>query len=187
MKNLVVVLIIYSFISNSVLAQAPPNFVNQVLEPTGGKLLKPDSWHYMERHRAANSLYWVVSKEDPTTGYDTGLAIQFMIGIKEGTGLSPEAFTKNRIEQIMSATSVIQLCPQDEVGEFSRICLKIEETQNREGIPNNFTVLYSFFWSDSLDSVGITIAGSPSKTWSQYSEIFHVMNKVELIDPKRFK
>ena len=162
-------------------------FVTQILEPTGGKLLKPDNWHYLEKHRASNSLYWIVSKEDPVQGYETGLAIQFMIGIKEGTGLSPEDFAKSQIKQKISSASVIELCEQDEVGGFSRICLKVSETQNRDGKPVLFTVLYSFFWSNSLNSVGITIAGSPSIYWDKYSDTFNTMNKIEIIDPARFK
>ena len=56
--------------------------VEQVLEPTGGKILRPEDWYYAERHRDT-SYVWTLSKEDPSRrAYTTGVALQAFAEVK---------------------------------------------------------------------------------------------------------
>ncbi len=169
-------------------ANSEEGFTLQILEPTGGKIQKPNGWFYKERHRSASSLYWVISKEDPSQGYETGLAIQFMIGIKDHTGLTPEEFTKKNIDVIAKSAKQASLCKSENVGFFNRQCLEIEEEKkNKDGIITTYHVLYSFFWNNEMDMTGVTIAGTPSEQWPKYKDIFNKMSEIELIDLERFK
>ena len=56
----------------------PGSFVLQTLEPTGGEILYPMDWHFVEGH-PATSWMWTISKEDTEGGklpYETGVRIQ---------------------------------------------------------------------------------------------------------------
>jgi len=162
-------------------------FVKQILEPTGGEVLKPKGWYYAEKHRVANSLNWIISKEEPNKGYETGLSIQFMMGVEKGTGLTPEEYVRVTINQILETSVLLNQCDASVVGDFTRSCIELTQVQMRSGVPVNFTVLYSFFWDNDKNSVGITVAGSPTDKWHKYSKIFNQMSKIKLIDPSRFK
>lgn len=191
MKRVFLILLIFSLISCASTSKKNESqsveLVIQILEPTGGEVLKPKDWFYSERHKAANSLNWIISKEDPINGYETGLSIQFMIGIQKGTGLTPEEFVQSNVEQILKTANLVKRCDKSIVGDFTRSCLKITQTQMRNGVPVNFTVLYSLLWNNEKDSVGITVAGSPTEKWSDYSPIFDQMTEIKLIDHNRFK
>ena len=97
-------------LSCSAFAQSPPTeFVTQVLEPTGGKILRPRDWFYAEGHQGA--VYtWTLSRED-TTGnrpYTTGVRIQTFIGVKEGAGKTAEQFIR---DFIASKTKEVRVLP----------------------------------------------------------------------------
>jgi hypothetical protein len=58
-------------------AQSSPidGFVEQVLEPTGGKVQRPVTWFYKEAH-SDRKWVWIIAKEDPGVGpYKTGINI----------------------------------------------------------------------------------------------------------------
>jgi len=162
------------------------DYVLQILEPTGGKVYRPSSWYYQERHRAASSLYWVISKENPAHGYETGLAIQFMMGITKGTGMSPKEFMQKNLEERAKAGKLISRCEPENIGFFTRQCLEVEEVQVHQGKSIAYHILYSFFWGNETDMASITIAGSPVEAWPENKEIFNRMAEIELIDPNRF-
>lgn len=191
MRNILFILLtifIVSCASTNGKAEIQPTvFVKQALEPTGGEVEKPKDWFYAERHRATNSLNWIISKEDPIGAYETGLSIQFMIGVKDGTGLTPQEFIKTNMRQIVKSSVVIDYCGNSIVGDFTRSCLKVSQTQMREGVPVDYIVLYSFFWDNNKDLVGITVAGTPTKEWHKYSSVFDRMANIKIIDPSRFR
>ncbi|TQV87076.1 hypothetical protein [Aliikangiella coralliicola] len=171
----------------NVIANSNEKFVLQILEPTGGKIEKPVSWFYEERHRSARSLSWVISKEEPTNGYETGLAIQLMVGIQDKTKMTPAQFVKNHLNAVAKAAISAKACEPESIGFFIRQCLELEEEKVVNGKVIQFHVLYSFFWNDDTDMVGVTVAGSPSDSWSKYQGIFERMSKIDLIDMDRFK
>jgi hypothetical protein len=191
MKNIFIILLsvfMVSCASTEIKTKIQPvEFVKQILEPTGGEVSKPKSWFYAERHKAANSLNWIISKEDPQNGYETGLSIQFMMGINKGTGLMPEEYVQGYIEHILKTSTLIKRCDTSKVGDFIRSCMEVTQVQMRDGIPINFTILYSFLWDNKKDSVGLTVAGSPTAEWPKYSNTFNQMTEIKLIDPSRFK
>ncbi len=190
MKNILFILLTTVLVScasiENEIEVEPTVFVKQILEPTGGEVDKPDGWFYAERHRAANSLNWVISKEDPNGIYETGLSIQFMVGVEQGTGSKPEEFVKENMRQIVKSSVVMNYCGSSVVGDFTRSCLTVSQVQMRDGVPVDYIVQYSFLWDNDKDSVAITVAGTPSKEWHKYSSIFDRMTKIKLIDPSRF-
>lgn len=159
----------------------PQGYELQVLEPLGGKILRPKGWFYSEGHRARTWM-WTLSKEDTHDGknaYDTGVRIQAFAGVREATGKSPEAFLKGFLAQKKSAASKVHKeCRAADQGLFTRTCLEISEGENR--------ILYSVFWSNDIDMAVISIAGAKTADWQANAKFFDAMSAFELIDLSRF-
>jgi hypothetical protein len=162
------------------LATPKQEFVTQILEPTGGSIQKPKDWFYTESHRGP-SYTWILSKEDASKGpYITGVRIQTLIGVGQGTQKSPKTFVLDFLEsKKKEAGAVIKNCPAKDQGLFTRVCLETEE--------GPYHILYSCFWGNDIDVVVISIAGTTKELWPQYSEVFDSMSAFELIDMKRFE
>lgn len=159
----------------------PTNFVVQVLEPTGGKILRPKDWFYTEGHRQ-KSFVWTISREDSAKGnYTTGVRIQIMVGIKAEKGKTPQEFIESFIAmKKRTVDKVIKTCSETKQDLFTRVCLETEEGPHR--------ILYSLFWGNKdLDVVVISIAGTRKEFWDTYSPVFDKMSGFELIDMKRFE
>lgn len=159
----------------------PTEFVSQVLEPTGGKVARPKDWFYTESHRPT-SYTWIISREEATkSAYTTGVRIQTLMGVKEGTGKSPKEFVLDFIaNKKKEAIKVINTCEEKEQGLFTRICIETEE--------GPYHILYSLFWgNNNLDIVVISVAGTTQELWSTYAPAFDRMGSFELIDMKRFE
>lgn len=63
---------------------APEGYEIQLLEPLGGKILRPKGWYYSENH-GGSQYSWTISKEDSSSGpYETGMKIQMFAGIEKG-------------------------------------------------------------------------------------------------------
>ncbi|MFK5921472.1 MAG: hypothetical protein QM496_04790 [Verrucomicrobiota bacterium] len=176
-------ILIITLLTINVLAddKIPDGFVMQVMEPTGGKILRPKGWFYFEGHRE-NSWMWTISKEDTHGGrdsYDTGVRIQVFAGVQEGTGKSPEVFVKNFIAQKKkSSDKVHKNCDAVDQGLFTRTCIEVTE--------GDYRILYSAFWSNNTDIAIISIAGAKSVDWDANSKFFDTMSTFELIDMERF-
>lgn len=160
--------------------QVPEGFIAQVLEPTGGKIIRPKDWFYTESHRGS-SYTWILSKEDASKGpYDTGVRIQTLIGVEEGTGKSPENFILDFIGQKKKESQIIHKeCEPQDQGFFTRICLEVDE--------GDYRILYSMFWGNDMDIVVVSIAGAKKEDWPSYENTFNKMSAFELIDMKRFE
>jgi hypothetical protein len=175
-------LLIFLSISATLSAEevVPDGFVPQILEPTGGKIVRPKDWFYAERH-GGPSYTWIISKEDVDKGpYDTGVRIQTLMGVEEGTGKSPKQFVMDFIaKKKKEAKQIFNECEPKDQGLFTRVCLQTEEGAYR--------ILYSAFWANGSDIVVVSTAGTKTEEWSKYSEIFDQMSNFELIDMKRFE
>lgn len=161
---------------------APEEFIEQILEPTGGKILRPKDWFYAEAHRKSG-YQWTISREDQSGNkpYSTGVRIQLFADVKAGTGKTAEQFIKDFVERKKKdADKVLSSCEPKEQYLFTRICLETEEGPYR--------ILYSLFWgSDDLDIAVVSIAGTPKELWDTYAPTFEKMGSFELIDMKRFE
>lgn len=162
-------------------AESPPTeFVTQVLEPTGGKIVRPKSWFYAEGHR--ESMYmWTLSREDMTGNrpYTTGVRIQTFVGVKDGTGKTAKEFILDFVAAKKKSAQVLRSCAEQDQGLFTRICLETEEGSHR--------ILYSLFWGSSgLDIAVVSIAGTTKELWPTFAPTFQKMGDFELIDMKRF-
>lgn len=159
----------------------PEGFESQVLEPTGGHIARPKDWFYAEGHRGKSYL-WTISREDSAKGpYTTGMRIQAMIDIREGTGKDARQFVLDFVEnKKKTAEHVIETCAEKKQGMFTRLCLQTEE--------GPYHILYSLFWdTKSRDMVVITISGTTKELWPTYAPIFDQMSAFELLNPERLK
>src|SRR4051812_9589112 len=107
---------------------ATPNFVLQVLEPTGGKIQRPKDWFYTESHRGP-SYTWILSRENASkAAYTTGVRIQTIVGVKQGTGKTPKEFIEEfASKKKQTADKVVKSCPEKKQQLFTRICIETEE------------------------------------------------------------
>jgi hypothetical protein len=158
-------------------------YVEQILEPLGGKISKPKAWHYSEGH-AGGKFMWTISEQDISGGgsYDTGVRIQAFFKVKENTGKSAKEFLHGFIESKKNGEAkVLSTCPEKEQGMFTRTCLEVEE--------GKFRILYSIFWTeeDGLDAGVVMISGAPKEQWARYASTFNRMAEFQLLDMKRLE
>ena len=163
--------------------EAPPTeFVTQILEPTGGNILRPAGWFYRENHRGA-TLDWTLSREEPAErrAYTTGVRIQAFTRVESATGKTPRQFLLDlRADRARLAAKVLKTCEETEQEFFTRTCLEAEERQ--------YHVLYSFFWGNNdMDIAVVVIAGTLKPLWETYAATFDKMSALELIDMTRFE
>lgn len=181
MKSLLTA-VMRAFTASTKAEGAPTEFVTQVLEPTGGKILRPKDWFYIEGHRGPVYM-WTLSREKPSGkgAYTTGFRIQAFPHIKDGTGKTPRQFVLDFIDaRKKEATKVIKTCDETDQGLFTRICLETEEGPHH--------IMYSLFWGrNDMDMAIICIAGTTKELWTTYADAFGTMGDFELIDMKRFE
>lgn len=161
----------------------PAEWVEQILEPTGGRISRPKEWFYQEGHRAKTYM-WTLSREDTEGGkkhYRTGVRIQTFVGIKEVTGKTPKEFIADFVaNKKKNAERIVKTCEEKNQGLFTRLCLEVEE--------GPYHLLYSMFWGNGdLDMAVLTISGTTKDLWEVYMPVFDKMSDFELIDMKRFE
>lgn len=184
--KIVLLFLIFNIWSIDVFADGEIRYVTQILEPTGGKIEKPQNWFYRERH-SGPSFTWILSEEDPNEGpYNTGVRIQLIQGIKAGTGKSPEEFISNFIANKKQVAEVISECAKAEQGLFYRLCLETRELAV-EGTKVKSHIQYSLFWNNEIDIGVFVTAGTSDELWNQKKDIFKAMEAFEFIDMKRFE
>ncbi len=168
-------------------ADAETEFVTQVLEPLGGKIQKPKDWFYRERH-GGPSYIWILSKEDVDLGpYVTGVKIQFIGGIKEGTGESPEQFMRDFMAQKKSQVQVLSECKAQAQDFFIRACIQTIEPAPVLGDDINFRIQYSIYWNNDMDMALLMIQGTREDLWNEHLATFNTMQDFEMIDMSRFE
>ncbi|QBG47130.1 hypothetical protein EGM51_06865 [Verrucomicrobia bacterium S94] len=155
----------------------PEGYVIQLLEPLGGKILRPEGWYYSENH-GGPQFCWIISQEDSSSApYKTGMKIQMFAGIEKGTGKSPEEFCTSFLKAKADSTKVITEFPKEKQGKFTRQGIEVEE--------GPYHIIYSTFWMNS-DIAVISISGTPKERWEEYKDTFQIMGGFELIDMERF-
>lgn len=154
-------------------AQPPDGFIYQELDPLGGRALRPKDWFYASHHNQSSFL-WIFSKEDldKTKSYTTGVRIQMLLGVKKSTGMSAKEFIADFVaKKKKSADKVHKTCEAVKQTFFTRMCLETEEGPHR--------ILYSLFWSDEVDMMVVSIAGTTLELWGSNTAIFDTMNQFE--------
>lgn len=183
LKKLVLLLLFIS--AESLAAEA---MVQQILEPTGGKIMKPKSWFYSESQNGSGYV-WTISKENVSTKgfYDTGVRIQLLADVEKGTGKTPKQFIRDFYEEKKKkVNSVVTSCPAVNQGLFSVMCLETIESVPFAGGIKEYHILYSLFWGNNIDIVVISVAGTFESEWNKYQPIFNQMRVFEIIDMSRF-
>lgn len=158
-------------------------FVEQILDPLGGKIPRPKAWHYSESHNGPKFM-WTISEQDIADGgsYDTGVRIQAFFGIKENTGKTAKEFLLGFLQSKQKGdVKVLSTSQEAEQGMFTRTCMEVEEGKYR--------ILYSVFWTsgDGLDAGVVMISGAPKEQWSRYAPIFNRMTNFQLLDMKKIE
>jgi hypothetical protein len=162
---------------------ATVEYVEQILDPLGGKISRPKAWHYAEEH-AGGKFMWTISEQDISAGgsYDTGVRIQAFFGVKENTGKTAKEFLQGFLEAKQKGdVKVLSNCPEKEQGMFTRTCLEVEEGKYR--------ILYSVFWTEKgdLDAGVVMISGAPTEKWDRYASTFNKMAEFKLLDMKKIE
>jgi len=183
MKPILLILsILFCCVCYATLEKPPSGFTVQILEPTGGNILRPNEWHYAETHKSENTLRWIISKEDTEggkTGYETGVSLQVFVDVEPRTSKTPEQFVRDFIEgKKVAADKVHSTCEALDQGMFTRVCLEATE--------GDYRISYSCFWGNEIDVVAIFIAGAPLGLWKNHEDTFNIMNNFQLIDSSRF-
>lgn len=180
MKSAVVlILFVLSFLAYPEDLAPPKGFVWHDLKLTGGRALKPSKWHFTEAHRSANSLRWIISKENTAKNdglYTTGFSINLMSGYK-GTS---EQLAKKLIAQISSYGNVLSDCKPQHIGTMTRVCVEKVEQGGDEG--EMYHVMYTFMWWSDQNFVAYTSAGTTPDKWETYQEVFNEMGSLEVVN-----
>jgi len=178
MKTLLSVLL-FTFCASACAETPQMEFVTQVLEPTGGKILRPKDWFYAEGHRGP-AYRWTLSRED-TSGskpYTTGVRIQAFVDVKQGTGKTAKQFILDFLATKKNEATIVNSCNESNQGLFTHTCLETEE--------GPYHILYSLFWGRSgTDIAVVSISGTTKELWATYSPIFDKMSAFGLIDMGR--
>ena len=163
----------------------PEGYVIQKLEETDGSILRPKDWNF-ESSGTPSGWTWCISKDKPINGaYETGVRIQLLIGVAEGTGKSREQFVSEALGAKASvAHEVIRNCEPVDMGTFVRQCLEVVEETSFRGENVKFRVLYSAMWFKEMDMVALSIFGSPREEWASVSEVSDRMAQFTLIGPR---
>lgn len=161
----------------------PEGFVLQILEPTGGKILRPKDWFYSEGHRGPVYM-WTLSREDQRKekGYTTGVRIQVFNDVLNGTGKTAKQFILDFIaSKKQEAIEILKTSDEMEQYLFTGTFLETIEGPDH--------ILYSLFWGTNaqLDSAIIAIYGTTKELWNTYKSTFEKMFAFEIIDMKRFE
>ena len=162
--------------------EAPTEFVTQVLEPTGGTILRPKDWFYAEKHHG-HQYVWELSREDPLAikAYETGLSIQTFSGLKANLGQTAEHYMLYfRDMRAKEATKVLANREPKDLGVYTTASMETEE--------RGFHVRYLFFWGSHDEDIAVLItAGAPINLWDKYAPTFDKMGEFEPLDPKRLE
>jgi len=163
--------------------QVPQGYTLQILEPTGGKIARPNGWFYMERDGPA----WTISREDPTKGwFREGMTIRVAGNFKQ-FGISSATFIDQVVaQQKQKAAKVVSECATSKQGMFLRRCLETEEIWPIEGKPVRLHMQYSLFWLDGGDLAVVATFLAPVEEWDNARQYAKVMGAFELIDMSRF-
>ena len=190
MKRLVatlVVVLLVGPVGTAVGTDVPDGFHLQILQPTGGRIARPDGWHYVERH-GATTYRWILALEDPDAGpYQTGVSLQMLPGVTEPTGLAPEAFVRSFIEHKRASAEPLAECAAVSGDLLDSMCLEVLETVARDdGKEEVHRIRYALYWGrQNLDLVIVMVAGTTRDLWEQYAPIFDVMGEFRVLDLSR--
>jgi hypothetical protein len=165
----------------------PEGFVLQILEPTGGRIARPQDWIYTEQHRP-NVYVWTLSKEDPRNGpYDTGVRIHMFSGVEALTRQRPKEFVQEFARQKHANAKVLDECPPHNLGRFTRICVETEEPPAGAPGAKARRAHYALFWADDLDMAVFVTSSTTAEQWESLRQVFNVMNTFELLDVRRLE
>jgi hypothetical protein len=163
----------------------PDGYTLQILEPTGGKIARPNGWFYDE-HNTPSGYLWTISREHPRKGpYAVGEHIQVFMKLEEIGKISSEAFIQGFVaDKKQSAARVVSECASMIQSIFQRRCLETEEVLPTDSGAKRFHIQYSLFWANDLAVVATF--GAPVEEWANVQRFAEAMATFEIIDMSRF-
>jgi len=160
---------------------APREFVDQALEPTGGKIKRPKDWFFTADH-GRTSYAWILSREDAAKDhYTTGMRVQEMVSVHAATGQTPREFAAEFIAaRKKAAAKIVKSSDEEKRGAFTRVRFETEEGKAH--------IAYTVYWGDEhLDVVAVVTAGTDKELWATYAPVFETMGDFQLLDIRKYE
>ncbi len=169
-------------------AELPDGYIAKDLEPLGGELLIPKSWHFSGGMTNTGFLY-TASKELRVDGsYDTGFRIQGIMKIRELYRISPlDAVIQNVEAKKKEAVEIIQDHSEPQEGLFEKRCLETIEKIPSSGGTVSYHVVSSFYWSDKMDIMVVLTFGAPVSEWGEEVKVYNVIKNFTLFDKAKYE
>lgn len=152
----------------------------QVLEPVGGRILRPRNWVLQPAHRP-EAYVWLVA---PPTGAQAAVPrvrVETVLGARREGGA--DAF--ERAQAVLKAKSgegsrVLRRCEPKDLGLFTRACLEVDEGAER--------VLYTVYWETTGRNIfSVVEARALQAQWPTYAALFARMANFQVLDMKQFE
>ena len=164
--------------------EVPEGYAEQVLAPTGGRIARPEGWHYVERH-GATTYRWIIALENPDEQpYETGVSIQMLPGVTEPTGLAPQVFAESFIANKKQTAEHLGDCAAESGDLLSSLCIEVlEQVEQPDGSEHAYRIRYALYWGNyNLDMVVVMVAGTTPEKWEDMAGIFQTMAHFQVLD-----
>lgn len=154
-------------------AMPPEAMAPRELEPVGGTVMQPESWHF---HRQPDRFghTWIIARE-PAKRYETGLRIQLVTGTQRYLKDKPKDFATKFLADKKRTTKTLAAQCDDKAPAANSLCLETEETIPYPSGNKLFRILYKVQWYDELDSVVVYTAGAPAADWATWQPVLAAM------------
>lgn len=163
--------------------EVPEGFEIQVLDPTDGRIAKPQGWFFTSKGTKDGWL-WTLSKEEQVNGYyETGMRIQMVVGVSGNSISKKEQLVSRFVQDKLDSVKILKNCEKENLGQFFRKCL---ETKEKIKTPNGFKdyrILYSIFWAKEMDMIVISTFGTLPEKWKKLSYTIDTMSAFRIIGP----
>lgn len=146
----------------------PEGYLIQIVNPTWGRIVRPQDWHYSEHDEGPAFVWTFTPKEIPRGGhFETGMRIESREGVQQKLGGTAQVFASDFSDDKLKTATDLGFSAIRQEG-FTLHSFETEEGSDH--------VLYSLFWSHEADLVVVTTARAPKQEWEKYAAIFAVMN-----------
>ena len=114
--------------------------------------------------------------------YDTGMRVQFIPNVKNGSGLTPKEAVAVNIRKRKESEKVLRECPPEEFGLFTRICIETTGYPVKSKPKQKYHLISAFWWSDQLDLIAGVTFGAPVEEWESVRSVYDISGNIKIYD-----